>query len=256
MNLSLPRFSNLDNGRIPKTKPWPITENSLASPTSAEDGNRIRKPSPCMDLDEISTDGSATNASPRDFKVTRLYDSEDSCTPVGSIVFSSDEDLPLSDGQEDRRKVRKRDTQPLSQPGLIDGPATEPTPGERPDGTKTDYLMDKPPEVELPDVVIEIMPVIIIDKSSVVDGPSTTDGLLPIGSETLLPGSAEMASFDDQDALSAPLSPNRVRKGHSQDMPAEGSIFDVSPDVPGFSMRPAGAVCSSRKLRSPRRQTT
>ena len=49
-----------------------------------------------------------------------------------------------------------------------------------------------------------------------------------------------MASFDDQDTLSAPLSPNRVRKGHSQDMPAEGSIFDVSPDVPGFTMRLAG----------------
>ena len=28
--------------------------------------------------------------------MTLLYDSEDSCTPVGSIVFSSDEDLPLS----------------------------------------------------------------------------------------------------------------------------------------------------------------
>ena len=32
-----------------------------------------------------------------------------------------------------------------------------------------------------------------------------------------------MTGFEDQDALSAPLSPNRVRKGHSQDMPAEGS---------------------------------
>ena len=31
-----------------------------------------------------------------------------------------------------------------------------------------------------------------------------------------------------------------VREGHSQDMPAEGSIFDVSPDLPGFNMRPAG----------------
>ena len=205
-----------------------------------------------MDLDEISTDGSATNASPRDFKVTRSYDSEDSCTPVGSTVFSSDEDLPLSDGQEDRRKVRKCDTQPLSQPGLIDGPATEPTPGERPDGTKTDSLMDKPPEVELPAWSdTEIMPLIIIDRSSVVDELSTTDGLLPIGSETLLPGSPEMASFDDQDALSAPLSPNRVRKGHSQDMPAEGSIFDVSPDVPGFSMRPAGGGLQQPKIAQP-----
>ena len=130
MDLSLPRFSNLDDGRIPKTKPWPIAENSPASPTSAEDGNRTRTPSPCMDLDEISTDDSVTDASPRDFKVTLLYDSEDSCTPVGSIVFSSDEDLPLSPSQEDRRKVHKRDTQPLSQPVE----------------TKTDSLMNKPPE--------------------------------------------------------------------------------------------------------------
>ena len=29
-----------------------------------------------------------------------------------------------------------------------------------------------------------------------------------------------------------------MRKGHSQDMPAEGGIFDVSPDLPGFNMRP------------------
>ena len=104
MDLSLPLFTKLDDGMIPKTKPWPVAVNSPASPTSAEDGNRTRTPSPCMDLDELSTDGSVTDVSPQDFKVTLLYDSEDSCTPV----FSSDEDLPLSPGQEDRRKVRKR----------------------------------------------------------------------------------------------------------------------------------------------------
>ena len=54
-----------------------------------------------------------------------------------------------------------------------------------------------------------------------------TGRLLPIGSDILLPRSPEMASFEDQDALSAPLSSNRVRTGHSQDMTAEGSIFDV-----------------------------
>ena len=173
--------------------------------------------------------------------MTLLYDSEDSCTPVGSIVFSSDEDLLLSPGQEDRRKVRKRDTRLLSQPGLIEGPATEPTPRERPVETKTDSLMDKPPEAELPAWSdTEIMPLVIIENSLVVEKPKTTDGLLPIASEILLPRSPEMASFEDQDALSAPLSPNRVRKGHSQDMPAEGSIFDVSSDLPGFNMRPAG----------------
>ena len=49
-----------------------------------------------------------------------------------------------------------------------------------------------------------------------------------------------MNNLEDQGVLSAPISPNRVRKGHSQDMPAEGSLFDVSPDIPGFHMRPAG----------------
>ena len=121
MNLSLPRFTKLDDGVILKTKPWPVAENPPASPTSAEDGNRTQMPSPCMDLDEISTDSSVGDASPHNFKVTLLYDSEDSDTPVGSIVFSSDEDIPLNAGQEDRRKVRKCDPRPVSQPEPTDG---------------------------------------------------------------------------------------------------------------------------------------
>ena len=252
MDLSLPRFTKLDDGVIPKTKPWPMSANSPASPTSAEDGNRTRTPSPCMDRDELSSDGSVTGASPQDFKVTPMYDLEDSCTPVGSIVFSSDEDLPLSPGQEDRRKVRKHNTRPLSQSGLIDGPATEPTPVERPVKTKTDSLMDKPPEAELPAWSdTEIMPLIIIENSLVVEKPKTTDGLLPIGSEILLPRSPEMASFEDLDPISAPLSPNRVREGLSQDMPAEGSIFDVSPGLPGFNMRPAGGGLQPAEITPP-----
>ena len=113
MDLSLPRFTKLDD--------------------------QTRTPSPCMDLDDISSDSSVGDASPHDFKVTLLYDSEDSDTPVGSIVFSSDEDVPLSSGQEDRRKVCKRDPRPMSQPRPTDGPAYEPTPRERPvDGPKSE----------------------------------------------------------------------------------------------------------------------
>ena len=243
MDLSLPRFTKLDDGVIPKTKPWPVTENPPASPTSAEDGNRTRTPSPCMDLDDISMDSSVGDTSPQNSKVTLLYDSEDSDTPVGSIVFSSDKDVPLSSGQEDRRKVRKRDPQPVSQPGPTDGPASErtpePTPREKPVEIKTDPLIDKLPAAVLPEGSdIEVRPLIIIEHSLL--KPMTTDGLLPIGSAILLPGSPEVTVFEDQDTLSCPLSPNRVRQGHSQDMPAEGSIFDVSPDLPGFNMRPAG----------------
>ena len=91
---------------------------------------------------------------------------------MGSIVFSSDEDVPLSPGQEDRRKVRKRDPRPVSQPGLTDGPASEPTPEptptERPVEMKIDSLIDKPPAAELPEWSdTEVMPLIIIENSSV-----------------------------------------------------------------------------------------
>ena len=51
--------------------------------------------------------------------------------------------------------------------------------------------------------------------------------------------------------MSAPLSPNRVRKGHSQDMPAEGSLFEVSPDVPAFHMRPAGGGVPMTEIAQP-----
>ena len=95
------------------------------------------------------------------------------------------------------------------------------------------------------------MPLIIIENSSAVEKPRTTDGLLPVGSEILLPQSPKVTSFEDHEALSAPLSPNRVRKGHSQDMPAEGSIFDVSPDVPGFNMRPAGGGVQPTEITQP-----
>ena len=43
MDLSLPRFSTLGDGVLPKTEPWPVTEKSPASPVSARDGNeRVR----------------------------------------------------------------------------------------------------------------------------------------------------------------------------------------------------------------------
>ena len=85
-----------------------------------------------MVLDDISSCSSVGDTSPHDFRVTLLYDSEDSITPVGSIVFSSDEDVPLSSNQKNRRKIRKRDPRPMNQPRPTDVPEYEPTPRERP----------------------------------------------------------------------------------------------------------------------------
>ena len=435
MDLSLPRFSTLCDGVLPKTEPWPVTEKSPASPVSARDGNRTRTPSPCFELDDISSASSVGDTSTNDYKLTLSSDTEDSVTPVGSLVISSEEDVPLSSGQEDRRKVRKRDPRPRGQPrptdaveyvptpgerpvdvpvykptprerpvddptlrvgpeptlrerplddrtfdptprvrpvdnpmlrerpvdvlmykptprerpvvekpygprprerpvddptlkcrpvnvlayeptprerpvndqayepmpegrpfteptlrerpvedqayepmpegrplaeptprkrpvdyptlrerpvddpksgpmtggGPADGPKTEPRPNERPVDPKTLPVMYKPPPPsDLPEWSdSEVMPLIIIENNSGVANPRTTDGRSPVSHDILLLQSPEMTSLEDQGALSAPLSPNRARKGHSQDMPAEGSIFDVSPDVPGFNMRPA-----------------
>ena len=74
MDLSLPRFTKLADGVIPKTEPWPVTENSPASPVSAKDGYQESTNSPCMILDDISSCSSIGDASPHDFKGTRLYD--------------------------------------------------------------------------------------------------------------------------------------------------------------------------------------
>ena len=142
------------------------------------------------------------------------------------------------------RPVDDQKSGPMTSGGPADGPKTEPRPKERPVDPKTVPLMYKPPPPsDLPEWSdSEVMPLIIIENNSGVANPRTTDGLSPVGPVILLPQSPEMTSLEDQGALSAPLSPNRVRKVHSQDMPAEGSIFDVSPDVPGFNMRPALAV--------------
>ena len=470
MDLSLPRFAKLGDGVFLKTKLWPITEKSPSSPVSARDGNRTRTPSPCYQLDDISSASSIGDTSINDYKLTMSIETEHSITPVGSIVFSSDEDVPLSSGQEDRRKVRRRETCQNDQPGPtevpeyvpkprewpvdipiykptprdrpVDGPtigvrpvdglmydpmpskwpvvdrifepktqvrpvggqtlrerpvdalvykptprerlvgekpygprprerpvdvpklngrsvdvlgydptprerpvgteayepmpeerpvadpksmgrpvdekaeeptpeetpvddeayepmperrlaadprlvirpvdvvAYEPTPRDRPvdnqtlmrrpaDGEKSILMTDggpaagpkmitrpkegssdletvplphkAPPPSEVPEWSDgEVMPLIIIEHNSGAVIPRTTDGRVPVGSDILLPQSLGMNNSEDQGVLSAPLSPNRVRKGHSQDMPAEGSLFDVSPDVPGFHMRPAG----------------
>ena len=241
MDLSLPRFQKLNDGVISKTKPWPVALDSPTSPTSVDGGNRTRSPSPCVDLDELSSDDSVVDASPQDFKVTLLYESDDSCTSVGSIVFSSDEDPPLSPGQDDWGKVCKRNIRPSSRSELMDRPANEPARIEKSVDMKNYSLMYKPPVDELPEWSnSELMPLITLKNSPVVDKTNRTGCPLSNGSEVLLPRSPETVGFKDRDVTSSPLSPNHVKEGHSQDMPAEGSIFDVSPGLPGYSMRPAG----------------
>ena len=111
---------------------------------------------------------------------------------------------------------------------------------------------EAPPPSEVPDWSEgEAMPLIIIENSSEMPVPTKTNEGLLTESDLPLSKYQEMNSSGDQGVLSAPMSPNRVRKGHSQDMPAEGSLFDVSPDIPGFHMRPAGGVVQQTDITPP-----
>ena len=40
MDLSLPRFARFEDGGLPKTRLWPITEHPPSSPASVRGGNR------------------------------------------------------------------------------------------------------------------------------------------------------------------------------------------------------------------------
>ena len=150
MDLSLPRFIRLDDGRLPKTKLWPITEQPPSSPASVRDGLVTCTPSPCYQLDDLTSASSTGGTGKNDYRLSLLTDSSLSVTPVGSIVSFSDDDLPLdSDGEitrEDTRRVQKRDVNddappgptevpeyiPLSAQKPVEDPIYTPTPRDRP----------------------------------------------------------------------------------------------------------------------------
>ena len=443
MDLSLPRFTRLDDGRLPKTKLWPITEQPPSSPASVRDDLITRTPSPCYQLDDLTSVSSAGGTTKIDYRLSLVTGSSRSVTPVGSIASFSDDDLPLDSdselGREDTRRVETRDVMNDAPPGPTEVPEIIPlsaqTPMEEPLCTPVDpdrpvgfpinkdppaddvmfdprmgewpidtlsspedgsqkmtvggkpsrpkpaahpfSLVRKPPPKDMPSgmkpyglrtrdkqvpkddlignklvedaassarpaddelktarsdkqpgkdtettgisndrrapsitedgqtqedalgrsrglpeddfrtrmigggpdtgsVTIsgrqggetfsvstpllhqpplssevpdwsdgEAMPLIIIEKSSLPPTPTKTMSGLLIHPDDVLRVSPPMNSSGDPGVLSAPLSPNRVRKGHSQDMPAEGSLFAVSPDTPGYTMRPAGVVVQS-----------
>ena len=68
MALSLPRFARLEDGGLRKNRLWPIIEQPPSSPVSAGDGNRLRTPSPCYQLDDISPASSISETATNDYK--------------------------------------------------------------------------------------------------------------------------------------------------------------------------------------------
>ena len=158
---------------------------------------------------------------------------------------------PRDEGDDNRSNKSRPADDEESVPTPDGSPDTGPKTLLRPKGGEAEsedvsLLHKAPPPSEVPDWSEgEAMPLIIIDNSSGLPVPTKTNEGLLTESDNQLPKYPEMNSSGDQGVLTAPMSPNRVRKGHSQDMPAEGSLFDASPDIPGFHMRPAGGRCTT-----------
>ena len=211
MDLALPRFKKSEEQSTPKTRPWPVELSPPASPASVDGGNRIRSPSPCVDLDVLSSDDSELDVTPQDYKITVLCNSDDSRTPMGSVQFSSEEDYPLSSGQDDRRKVRKLINRPVGRSDLMDQRMDEPAKGETSVDMGIDLLIDKQPVDEFPEWSdSELMPLIFLKETSAMDMMDLTVYLLPKSSELLSPRSPATMGLEDQEVFSPPLSPNLV----------------------------------------------
>ena len=94
--------------------------------------------------------------------------------------------------------------------------------------TSTPFVATPAPVVEQPGMQAKKFPTLRLSESPNLL-PSL--GLSSSSSSPTLPwGTAEDSS--------PPFSPNHVQKGHSQDVPAEDSLFNVSPLSPGLFVRP------------------
>ena len=107
MELALPKFDGLAR------RPWMVSTDSPALPDPVCSTDLLRLPSPCLNLDVLSSDDAEESVKLSDISVTLLHGAEDGHTPVNSDQVLSDDDLPVAAGSRDRRQViRIRDLSP------------------------------------------------------------------------------------------------------------------------------------------------
>ena len=113
MDLALPKFDGLGDHPTQARRPWMVLTDSPASPDPVCSTDLFRSPSPCLNLDVLSSDDAEESVRLCDILVSLLCGSEDGHTPVNSDQVLSDEDLPAAAGSRDRRQViRTRDLSP------------------------------------------------------------------------------------------------------------------------------------------------
>ena len=185
---------------------------------------------------------------------------ESRLTDANSDQVLSDEDLPAAAGSEDRRQVIRicnvsPDVQAvdISQVGrdwdsrrtLWGARHPKHCPGKRmqrsacaPATTTKVRAKDDTPGLAASDP----SPVVGTVDMPEVGRVETIQLSSPPRSGQLSPESPRTIAFEDLGDSSVPLSPNRVQAGRSQEVPEDGSLFNVSPVSPGFLMLPSGAA--------------
>ena len=173
---------------------------------------------------------------PRDISATLLCGSEDGHTSVNSNQVLSDEDLPTAAGLSNlspvewyfRRSVsvghpKNSTDERMQHSACVQSSAPE----VRPKADIQNFSADGPSPVVGSVDIPEVGRVETIQLSS------------PPRSGQLSPESPQTVAFGDMGDSSVPLSPNCVQ---AEEIPEDGSLFDVSPVSPGFLMRPSGAA--------------
>ena len=102
MDLALPKFADPADRPARPPRPWIVMTDSPASPTPVRLMTPLRSPSPCLNLDALSSDESA---GPGDISAVPICISDDSSIPVNPDQVLSDDDLPTAVSVEDRQQV-------------------------------------------------------------------------------------------------------------------------------------------------------
>ena len=160
----------------------------------------------------------------------------------------SDDDLPTAVGREDRRQViRIRDVPP--EVLVVKLSQKDPVSDTRLAAWKSEQLLEVPDATAQSPVHTVTLPLEVwasnlppgagaVDLTLVVraaDVPpvarmETVQPVLPPDAMLMSPNSPQTVACEDMAVSSVPISPNRVREDCTQDIPDEGTVFEVSPD--------------------------
>ena len=222
MDLALPKFADPADRPAWPLRPWIVMTYSPASPAPVRLMTPLRSPSPCLNLDALSSDESA---GPGDISAVLICISDDSSTPVNPDQVLSDDDLPTAVTAEDRRQViRIRDVQPEVQ--VVGLSPNEQTCDTRLAVWRTEHwpkipgaasqssvrAVALPPEVRTGNIPLgvgaaDLTPVVRAADVPPVGCMETVLPVMPPDSVPMSPDLPQTVAFEDMAVSSVPISP-------------------------------------------------